>query len=94
MQALTTPFIAGMAAILFFATAAQAEPSPPPAKFELEAADGHRLVSEDLIGAILEIAESSDAARIRIRAVAAPNAPAAGDMAKDVSATLPVGPAS
>lgn len=96
MQTITTPFVVGMAAILFSTTAAQAEPAPPPERFVLEAADGHRLVSDDVIGAILEIAESSDAALIRIRAVAAPQptAAAAENAAKDVAAKALVGPAS
>ena len=86
-----------MAAILFSATtAAQAEPTSRPVRFVLEAADGHRLVSDDVIGAILEIAERSDAALIRIQAVAEAEAPAAAadNAAKDASATAPARPAS
>ena len=60
----------------------------------LEAADGHRLVSDDVIGAILEIAEHSDAALIRIQVVAEPVAPAANDAARDAAATEQARPAS
>jgi hypothetical protein len=96
MQTVTTPFIVGMAAILF-STAAQAEPTSPPARFVLEAADGQRLVSDDVIGAILEIAGRSDAVLIRIQAVAeaeTPAAPAADNAVMDASAVEPIRPAS
>lgn len=94
MRTVTTPFIVSMAAILFSTTAAYAEPTPQPERFVLEAADGHRLVSGDVIGAILEIAERSDAALIRIQAVAEAAAQTAGEAAKDASATEAARPPS
>lgn len=94
MRTVTTPFIVSMAAILFSTSAAHAEPAPRPERFVLEAADGHRLVSDDVIGAILEIAQRSDAALIRIQAVAEAAAPAADNAAVDAAATAQARPGS